>query len=241
MTTTEKLTKTWTTMKVAVCEIATSTFFIVALIILLPCLGVLLGLDIADRYARFDGTQLPVYFSLSTEGSFAEYFEYFFTFCAALFLLRKWHVTRISVYAVIAIAFFYLTLDNAFQIHENVGANIDNILFNQSADAQSKIQYGEMIFLCAIGLVISICMIFAMMRAPPKAVAHTVWIFGCFVFLAIFGVALDFLNSLELGNAMFLYAANFLEDGAELVIFALLFVLSLTIMCLKTQPTENNK
>ena len=142
-----------------------------------------------------------------------------------------------------ALVFLMVLIDDSLQEHETIGAMIaDSLPLPASLQSQSQ-DIGEVMVFGAMGLIAILLTATLFTRNGPVARALSIRFMLIIVFLAFFGVALDFLHQsirlLTEGS----FAAQFLpqvfallEDGGEMVMASIATAFVLTLPGIKSMP-----
>lgn len=209
-------------------EIAHSRSLRTGALFLLPYAGVLVGLDVAAHYGEITEAHLPVQFFLSQDRSFGEYLEYSLTFAVATLLFLMWRARGSLAYLANAILFFWLTLDNAFEVHERFGhwAAPAFVGWPVPVDANHLAEAG--LFL-AIGVIWATGLWGALRVARPRAAVHSLILAGCIGVTAFFGIVVDLLVVWGEQSPALHEFATFIEDGGEFAMICIAFLLTVAI------------
>jgi hypothetical protein len=187
-------------------------------------LGVLLAIDaalISGDILHRQGVLTDRRFSVSLERGFGEMFEYAKLTATASVLVWtafRWHSWATGFWAVLL---GYLVADNAFAVHERMGAVLARQLLLPRIGNMRPVDFGELCFLGLVGAVAAIGFA-AIMRFASSRVRRLTWQLGAGLFaLAVFGVGLDVVHRLVSRTSLQSTAAV-VEDGGELVVTSLL-------------------
>lgn len=162
---------------------------------------------------------------LGADGGPAEILQYAKLFCAAVAagLLARW--TRQPVYAVLALLFGGLLLDDALMLHEHWGARLAAAGALPSVAGLRPSDLGEVAFLAAwVGpLALAGVLTYRRSSGPARRAARVA--LGALVVLAGFGVGVDVLHEAVLAVVQIdgLHSAFvLLEEGGEMVALSVL-------------------
>lgn len=184
--------------------------------------GVLLGLDLAHRYAMIEGTPLPFWFSLSEDGSFGELFEYGLTGSAAVVMALAARRSRSPLRVVAALLLFWLTLDNALQFHESGGRLLASLLPPADLFGARTQDLGELAILALVGLVLLGGTAWALHPGWPRADLPALLVIALAAASGFFGAGVDLLHAMVNHSSAVLGAAfGLIEDLGELVLLSL--------------------
>jgi hypothetical protein len=169
--------------------------------------------DILHRHAVLADER----FSVSRERGFGEMFEY--TKLAVTAAVLAWSATRLRSWAIFfwAALFAYLLIDNAFAVHELMGEVIGGRLPLPRVGNVRPADFGELVFLGAVGAVAALG-IAAILRWACLRARRLTWMLGAgLLALAGFGVGVDLVHRLVSGTWLEPTAAV-VEDGGELIV-----------------------
>jgi hypothetical protein len=200
-------------------KVLASRAFLLSALIILPCAMFLAGLESAFVYGRLEGDPLPWQLNVSEEGSFGEWFEYALTALAAGWMAGLWRRERAPVYVAAALAFTWLTLDNALGLHEAGGHVLAPLLAGVAGERAADL--GELLVFAFVAVVL-VAMLRVGVRASGIAPsARMLCAMAAVAVGALFGVAMDFSAHLvDLGPAMGLVLDS-VEDMGELLMLCL--------------------
>ena len=207
-------------------EIAHSPALRRAALVLLPYIGVIIGLDVAGHYGSLTGAELPVQFQISQDRSFGEYLEYAFTGAIAVLLLVLWRRTGATAYLANAVLFVWLTADNALGFHESFGHRLGGLLPIPAAGPVQANDIGEAVLFGAVGLLWAAGLLSSLRAAALRPVIHAVILAACVVAAAFFGVAVDMAVVWGERTLPMLELLTWLEDGGEFAMICLAFFLA---------------
>ena len=180
------------------------------------------GLDIADRYAEMEGTNLPFWFSLSEEGSFAEWFEYALTAAAAGAMLSAWRRRRAPILAVASFFYLWLMLDNALGLHEAGGRLLAPLLAFTGEAGTDLSAVGEVAVFGVTGIAFGAATLWALTGDSPRANSAGLVVIVIAALAAPFGIGVDLVHELLPENSILLAEAmGFIEDFGELLALAI--------------------
>lgn len=194
---------------------------------LLPYAAFLCGLDIARRYADLIGSELPKRFLLSADRGIGEYLEYSLTAASAILLLLLYLRRGRGLFLTHAAMLSYLTLDNAYSLHERFGMAVADRM-PQSAALQPH-HLGEIFLLALVGLAWLALLAHGLPRADTRERIHGLAIAATILAAAVFGVGADALASLagqgELPVALF----SWLDDFGEFTMIIAAFLVTCAV------------
>ena len=121
------------------------------------------------------------------------------------------------LYTSWAILFTYLFLDDAFEIHEQVGAVIGHRLASGPVFGLSPEHFGELLYAGVIGAVLVTAVVAAWPASTRAARRFSLLLAGAIAALAAFGVVADTIQVLVDPNGAWHYRLGILDDGGELI------------------------
>lgn len=210
----------WSALTIQFNRLTSSWFTYIVLLTVLMVDSGLLGLHLAYDYARLDGTQLPSWFDLSTEGSLGELFEYIMTgaggLCLAMLAIRH----RSGTACLIAALMFYITIDNSMELHEVIGGYLGQYIGPVGPLGSGAA--GELMALSIFGFAVLIALFLSLRGEATPLKAGGGIIIGLIIAAAFFAVGIDALHAMVPHDKIFLnLAASGIEDGGELICFTL--------------------
>ncbi len=197
-------------------------------------LVLLVAIDLALIGAHLLWAYEDWFWDIEVETGYAESFQYLKWAAAALLLFILAWRRRAAIYAVWAILFLYLLLDDALLFHERAGG-----WFTQTLNLQDFQElylrhfeffflraqdFGELIFATAVGLTIAIALYFSWPGIEAKRErAVTKWLVCWVLLFAFFAVGVDMIHIM----AWEIYPPaiellGVIEDGGEMICASLL-------------------
>lgn len=161
--------------------------------------------------------------SLEADGGLPETYQYVKEFWIAVCMAATFWRTRIRAYAVWAIMFAFLLVDDAGQVHERVGAWLGQqyalpALFGLRAD-----DMGELLFAAMIGTSMLALLGLASWRGGEQSGRITRDVLCLIVALAILGVFVDMLHVVSyLRRSLVAQVLLVVEDGGEMLVMSAL-------------------
>ncbi len=197
-------------------------------LIILPYVGVIIGLDVASRYGDITGQALPAQFFVSQDWSFGETLEYSVMTATSVMLFLMWRRDRSPIYLVNAVLFAYLTIDNAVEIHEAFGfwiaPTLEMVLpANLPMDAH---YFGEPLLFVAVGLVWLVGLALSLRQSRPRPIINSLLLVGCIFMAAFFGIVVDAATDWGPHTVARTDIEAFIEDGGEFVMIIVSFFLT---------------
>ena len=186
---------------------------------------VLLGADIAFVLAHYlltTGVLDDALFSLELDRGYAEFFQYAKVLSIAITLLAVTARSRVVGYCVWALLFFYLLLDDAFQIHEDFGGYLASTLEFAPALGLRAQDFGELaVSMIAAVVFLSLLALFYISESGGfrKASRHLLLLL---LALAFFGIFVDLLHVAVKMGWRITWLFGVIEDGGEMVAVSLM-------------------
>lgn len=169
-------------------------------------------------------------FSLQTERGYSEILQYVKEYWTALILIFLGWRSRLSIYTVWGLLFFYLLLDDSGEIHERVGFFISRAFFIPPILNLRPEDLGELIVSGVVGLCFFPAIAIAYRAGDRFSREITRSLIFLLCALAFCGVVMDMVHMAIQQPALnpFLIA---LEDGGEMVVMSCIasFVLSFSL------------
>lgn len=156
-------------------------------------------------------------FSLQQWRGFAEVVQYLkeYWIAAAFALLAA--ARREARHLVLSGVFAYLLVDDAFELHEQVGRGLAERLALPAVAGVRGSDLGELAVQGVVGVVVATAVAVAYRRGSPTFRATALRLLAMIGALAFFGVVVDLLHS-AVGDVPYAYGAfTLLEEGGELV------------------------
>lgn len=216
-------------VRIVLSPILHSPRFLVTLALIGGVVGVLYGLDLADRYATLDGPKLPVWFSLSNDGALGELFEYTLTTLTAIALAIRARRRGAPFLGALAALFVWLTFDNALALHELFGGHVARVAGAVVPDASPQ-DGGEFLVLIGTGLLWLALLAAAGSRDGWRSIVEGTAVALLVAGAAGFGIGVDLIHAILHDGSPFVdQALRFVEDGGELGCLALAAALALSL------------
>lgn len=204
--------------------ILTSPAIRTAIMWIWPYAGIIVGMDAAAHYGDVTGAALPVQLFISQDHSFGEYLEYALTAACAVMLLRMWLRVRASAYFANALLMVWLTIDNAFELHEIFGHWFARHVSLPQGSPFAANDMGEMLFFGVVGAAWLVGLARSLFSADKRPAVHSLYIAGGIAMTAVFGVLVDIFNTSPETLAT-KDLATWLEDGGEFAFINLTFLM----------------
>jgi hypothetical protein len=160
-------------------------------------------------------------FSLEVDRGFAEVYQYLKEYWIALLLILVARRRRAPVLLVWALLFGYLLWDDAFMIHERLGAALARELGLSGALSLGSQDVEEALVALAMGALALAALALTYVRSDGFSRRASRRLLRLLALLALFGVAVDVLHEM-LTPGFWHAAAGTIEDGGELVVMSLI-------------------
>ena len=172
--------------------------------------------------------------AISYEWSYAEYFEHAKTLTAVALLLFLALYRRSVAFAIAAMVFGLVLVDNAFGLHELAGAALEWRMGDTAFHPFGLDLRVEMLAEAAVGLILFAGLGVAVFFARPRHRAAMIVLFGILVaFAVILGIA-ETVNGWAWAYAEWLgQTLMLIQDGLQLILFT---VVALFVMVLVVRP-----
>lgn len=196
------------------------------LILLLGIDGVLILLSVIRLVLRrffdsYQGILLSDMFSIIYDRGLGEYFQYFKEIWIVVVFIIIFRDTRLKIYVGWSVLFFYVFLDDFFQIHEKGGEIFAQRFEGISFGPFRAQDVGELLVLSVIGLLL-LLILFVGFRSVSNIHRSRNMILGVLLVVLVgFGVILDVVSSVfnwyELKMVLHL-----VEDGGEMIVISII-------------------
>ena len=204
--------------------------------------GALLSLDVffialfsVDRITAIYYDRPPVLnkqWSIGIDGSYPEvagYLKEAIIVCGLISIrkLRQW-----PIYPAVALIYTIVFLDDALQLHEQLGRGLANDLALQAFAGRLSVQLGQLIFWAMLGIILLIGVRAAFVRSRQKDRFNGMLLLAAFAVLVLFAVLVDSAHAVVKHNLRFpgdelLFTV--IEDGGEQITLSLTCSLALLI------------
>ncbi len=164
--------------------------------------------------------------SVSFDGGYAEYFQYFKLATMILLLTLLSRLAKSALLSGWALIFAMLLIDDAMSIHENLGSKLSEWFSISPMYYLRSVDYGEMMIYCLLGI-ITVAILVVANRIDHSLLARQIsrGLLLSILGLVCFGGIIDMVHimfdeALELDrNGMLFFDA--IEDGGEMVVISL--------------------
>lgn len=164
------------------------------------------------------------------DGSYAEIFGYLKLATIVALLMWMWRRRRQPVYVALAAIFGFALVDDAFQIHERGGLDIEDALALGPLAGLRAQDFGEMIVWTMVGVPMLGVALAAFVRSSPADRAIGLLFMGAVAVLALFAVVTDMAHTMVSGT---IWGADLLftvlEDGGEQITLTLTVCIAVLI------------
>ena len=158
-------------------------------------------------------------FAITRERGFGEWLQYAKMLGLVVMLLSVCRTnTAASVWAGL---FAYLLVDDAFEVHERVGAAIAPLMALPQVGSVRPGQLAELLVFGVVGVAFVMALAVVLRRGHPNARGLSMTLAIPFALLAFFGSAMDLAHSMLRGHG-FYYTGGLVEDGGEMVSMSVL-------------------
>lgn len=198
------------------------------LALLLLADAVFIALHLIHTYTSFIGLASSL-FSISTDGSYAEVYQYIKEFWISVLLILLGKSRKNPLFLSWAFLFLYLLLDDSLGIHENLGSLIASLLGVQPTFGLRPEDFGELaVSLCFGGLTFGSIALLHFLSTPADRQLSSV-LFGLLLLLIFFGLFLDIVDII-IYNSAGLSIFNTIEDAGEMIVMSAIswFIFSAT-------------
>ena len=169
------------------------------------------------------------YFSIEKDRGYGELFQYIKEYWIAILLsLLAWR-NRSFLYLGWSLLFFYLLLDDAVSIHENLGRFISHRLGFSPAFNLRAIDFGELIVSACVGLFFLICIATAHRFSDRSSKQDSRYLILMLFVLALFGIVVDMVH-IALQSPYWEPSLGLIEDAGEMIVMSFIawFVFSVS-------------
>lgn len=190
-----------------------------------PYAGVIVGMDAAAHYGDATGAALPVQLFISQDHGFGEYLEYSLTMACAVMLFAMWRRLGAMAYLANAVMMAWLTIDNAFEFHEQFGHWIAPAIPLPAGSPVHANDVGEMMFFAGVGGLWLLGLASALLGAQPRAAVRSLLIAGGIGCAAVFGVFVDLMVTWGPHTLAQTEFQAWMEDGGEFAFLNFTFLM----------------
>lgn len=187
------------------------------LLVLLLCADVaFLLLHVSNRLVPLQN----ILFSLSTEGGYAEVFQYIKEYWIAIVLFAMCWRTREGIYGTWALLFTYLLCDDALAIHERIGQVIEGHWNFVPALGLRARDFGELTVSVVVGSAFLVLITYFYLRCSNnarKVSKDLVLLMGLLIF---FGVFVDMVHTAV--RDLPVKGLSIIEDGGEMIAMSMI-------------------
>ena len=182
-------------------------------------------------------------FSLSADHGWPEFFQYTKELWIIALLLLVCIKARTVGFAVWAILFIYLFLDDSFLLHERYGNYIARSLKFSSFAGLRPQDYGELIISGIVAASFLILLSLFYIRGSDAFRCATRHLLSLLVALAFFGIFVDMLHVALYANRNIEYLLLVVEDGGEMVVMSFItwYVFLLNVRAGVAYPSERHQ
>jgi hypothetical protein len=179
-------------------------------------------------YLVIDSISNP-YFSIEEDRGYGELFQYIKEYWIAILLSFLAWKNRSFLYLGWSLLFFYLLLDDAAFIHENLGRFISHRLGFSPAFNLRAIDFGELIVSACVGLFFLICIATAHRFSDRSSKQDSRYLILMLFVLALFGIVVDMVH-IALQSPYWEPSLGLIEDAGEMIVMSFIawFVFSVS-------------
>lgn len=161
------------------------------------------------------------YYLLYRDRGFAEFFQYTKELWIALLFLFLAIKKKQGIFYVFSLLFLYLLIDDAFELHENLGRLFADTLNLQDWLGLRAVDIGELLVSGLFGglFLVALSLFFVLSDQITRRIALYMGVF--IVLLAFFGVALDMVTVIIEQRAI-VRVLVILEEGGEMLVMSLI-------------------
>jgi hypothetical protein len=161
--------------------------------------------------------------SLEAEGGMPETYQYIKEFWIAACMAATFWRTRVPVFAIWAGIFAFLLVDDAGQIHEQMGVWLGQLNVLPTMFGLRQNDVGELLFAGAIGVVTVTSVGLAYWRGSEQTRRISRDVLLLVLALAVMGVFVDVLHVISyLQQSLFAQVLLVIEDGGEMLVMSTL-------------------
>jgi hypothetical protein len=176
--------------------------------------------------------------AISRPRGFPETVQYIKFFWAALLFLLMWTRHHRLTYILFAGVFLYLLVDDACEIHENIGIWFEGKYPDLVFLATTPEHIGEALALMGCGSVVLIALAIGYLRAPVSErplLKPCLWMLGIFAF---FVFVVDTLHAPFYGDRWYIDRIfQFVEEGGEMISMSFILAYVLELSTKSSPPT----
>ena len=170
--------------------------------------------------------------SLEADGGPAETMQYVKEFWVGICMVFAFVSTRYLAYAVWALFFFFLLVDDAAQVHERVGFWLGQRYGFRAPFGLRPDDVGELLFAGAVGVTMLGGVGAAVLRGTEQSRRISRDLL-CLVFmLALFGIGVDVLHVITyMGQSLMAQVLLVVEDGGEMIVMSAMAAYAFHVAC----------
>ena len=170
--------------------------------------------------------------SLEADGGPAETIQYVKEFWVAVCMAFAFISTRYLAYAVWAFFFLFLLVDDATQLHENVGYWLGQRYGFRAPFGLRPDDIGELLFAGAVGVTTLAGVGIAALRGTEQCRRISRDLFTLVCALALFGVVIDVVHVITyMGQSLTAQVFLVIEDGGEMIVMSVLVAYAFHVAC----------
>lgn len=159
--------------------------------------------------------------SMSVPGQLPDVFQYAQELAIVILLLSAFIIRERLAYAIWAVAFSYILVDDIFELHERVGYYLAQSLDFPEIIGLPPGEVGQMLFLAVMGLILFTVAILLILTHTGQARQVSVSLTLLLLAGAFFGVGVDLVQGFVMEIRGISGLVKITEDGGEMLIMAL--------------------
>lgn len=161
------------------------------------------------------------YYLLSRDRGFAEFFQYTKELWIAVMFLMLGIKKKRGIFYVFSLLFFYLLVDDSFEIHESLGRFFGEMFQFQSLLGLRGVDFGELLVSGIFGFLFltALVLLFALSDQITRRI--TFYLFVFMGMLALFGVVMDMVEVM-VRNPDISKVLVIVEEGGEMLVMSVI-------------------
>jgi hypothetical protein len=158
---------------------------------------------------------------LTRDRGYAEFFQYTKELWIAVLFLILGIKKKQGIFYVFSLLFLYLLIDDSFEIHENLGRVIADILNIQPWIGLRAVDFGELIVSGLFGLLFLTALILFSILSDQISRQIALYMVIFFVLLAFFGVVMDMV-AVMVDHRSTTRVMEIIEEGGEMLVMSVI-------------------
>lgn len=160
-------------------------------------------------------------YMLFRDRGYAEFYQYTKELWIAMLFLFLAIKKKSRIFYVFSMLFVYLLIDDSFEVHETLGKLIAETLHFQGWLGLRPVDLGELLVSALFGFLFIAALVLFFFLSDQITRRITLYMFGFFILLAFFGVALDLVGGLFDHHGV-VGVLVILEEGGEMLVMSLI-------------------